>query len=128
MQEFETLLEDLQHRRVMVLVTSRQAVGISLGMAEPLRLGALSADSSIQLLTDSAGRSIAWEKDEAAGLVGICGYNALAITILAGLIKFQYCTPKVRACPDKGTNLGTRVVWRTCCHSCCMSAMWQRKQ
>ena len=95
-QEVETLLEDLQQRRIMVLVTTRKAVGVSLGQMDPLELGALPAESSIQLLTKSAGSSTVWGETEAAQLVSICGYNALAITLLAGFIKNQYCSPKVR--------------------------------
>ena len=92
------LLEELQQRHVMVLVTSRKAVGVSLGMAEPLRLGPLPAESGVQLLTGSAGSRTAWEADDAMDLVAICGYNALAILVLAGLIKNQYCVPRVSAC------------------------------
>ena len=87
----------------MVLVTSRKAVGVGLGMAEPLRLGPLPAESGVQLLTGSAGSRTVWEKDDAADLVAICGYNALAITVLAGLVKNQYCSPKVRACGSKSS-------------------------
>ena len=100
MQDFESLLEYLQQKHVMVLVTSRKAVGVGLGMAEPLRLGALPVESSMQLLTDTAGGSTAWGEDEASELVGICGYNALAITILAGLIKNLHCSPKARTRPN----------------------------
>ena len=82
----------------MVLVTTRKAVGVSLGVVKPLCLGPLPADSSMKLLVNSAGSSTAWKHNEAAELVKICGYNALAITILAGLIKNQYCSPTVRAC------------------------------
>ena len=95
-QEFEALLEELQRWRVKVLVLSRKAVGVSLNMFTPLRLGALPADASIDFLKSSAGSSTTWEINQAEELVGICGYNALAIKILAGLIKNQYCSPKVR--------------------------------
>ena len=108
-QEFETLLEDLQRWHVMVLVTSRQAVGVSLGQTEPLELGPLPADTSMRLLTKSAGSGIVRGEDEAAELVGICGYNALAITLLAGLLKSTYCTPQVPACADRRTHLAHRV-------------------
>ena len=96
-QEFETLLENLQQRHVMVLVTSRKAVGVGLGLVEPVKLDALPADTSMQLLMRLAGRTDTWNELEAAELVGICGYNALAITILAGLMKNLHVTPLVRA-------------------------------
>ena len=98
MQEFETLLGDLQRWHVMVLITARKAVGATLRMVKPLCVGALPEDTSVQLLTDLAGGSSALCKNEATELVATCGYNALAITLLAGLIKNQYCSPKVRAC------------------------------
>lgn len=99
----------------MVLVTSRKAVGVCLGMVEPLLLGALSAEASMQLLTDSAGSKTSWGNGEAAKLVAICGNNALAITILAGLVKNQYCSPMVRTCQENH-------IWCTCMSKKCIWA------
>ena len=112
-QEFETLLEDLQRWHIMVLVTSRQAVGVSLGQTEPLELGPLPADTSMRLLTKSAGSGIVRGEDEAAELVGICGYNALATTLLAGFLKSKYCTPKVYACTDRSAHLAHKMLWKS---------------
>ena len=121
-QGFESLLKDLQQRHIMVLVTSRKSVAVSLGMVEPLVLGALPVKSSVQLLMDLAGSGISWERDDAAELVGICGRNALAITILAGLLKSKYCTPTVRAVSDLIRGSGARL-WEIHSASIRMSLM-----
>ena len=89
------MLEELQRRKVMVLVTSRQALGAVLGNAEQLRLGALSAEAGAKLLTDLAGAGVNWGGGEAERLVDICGGTPLAIKILAGFLIGQKCTPQV---------------------------------
>ena len=105
----------------MVLVTSRKAMGLGLGLVEPLHLGALPLDDSVKLLIQSAGSTVAWDMHEAMELVGICAYNALAISIVAGLIRNQYCSPKVR-CPQTYIKLiyahgvGANMVKGAACH------------
>ena len=87
------MLQDLQARGVIVLVTSRRSLGANLGRAAQLRLGALSPVAGAELLTDLAG--VEWGAGEAESLVHICGGNPLAIKILAGFLSGQQCTPKV---------------------------------
>lgn len=89
------MLQELQARGVMVLVTSRRSLGSSLGRAVQLPLGALSAEAGTELLIDFAGTGVDWEVGEAERLVHICGGCPLAIKILAGFLNGQQCTPKV---------------------------------
>ena len=95
MQEFRDLLQELQGRGIMVLVTSRRSLGTNLGRAAQLRLGALSAKAGAELLTDLAGKGVDWGAGEAEALVDICGGCPLALKILAGFLSGQQCTPKV---------------------------------
>ena len=89
------MLQELQARGVMVLVTSRRSLGANLGRAAQLRLGALSPVAGAELLADTAGTGVEWGAGEAESLVDICGGNPLAIKILAGFLSGQQCTPKV---------------------------------
>ena len=59
------MLQELQRRGVMVLVTSRRALGTCLGRAAQLRLGALSAKAGAELLADLAGTGVEWGAGEA---------------------------------------------------------------
>lgn len=89
------MLQELQARGVMVLVTSRRSLGANLGRAAQLRLGALSTEAGVQLLIELAGNGVDWGAGEAKALVDICGGNPLAMKILAGFLSGQQCTPKV---------------------------------
>ena len=88
---------ELQHRGIMILITSRVSVGMSLGLGIHLRICALPPEKNQQLLTALAGNAAGLSSNIAAQLVNICGNNALAITILAGLLQGMYCTPQVSA-------------------------------
>ena len=90
------MLQELQARGVMVMVTSRRSLGASLGRAAQLRLGALSAQAGAELLADLAGTGVKWGAGEAETLVHICSGNPLAIKILAGFLSGQQCTPQVQ--------------------------------
>ena len=79
----------------MVLVTSRKPLGTSLNRAVQLRLGPLSAEASAELLITLSGTGVDWCAAEAEKLVDVCGGNPLAISILAGSLRGQLCTPKV---------------------------------
>lgn len=92
------MLQTLQRQRVMVLVTSRQSVGATLGLAEMLQLAALKNDVAEALLLTMAGKFVEWSCGEASQPVDICGCNALAIVMLAGFIRSKYCTPAVSSC------------------------------
>ena len=91
------MLKELQQRRVMVLVTSRIALGANLGSALQLRIAALPSEMNQQLLIALTGDAVGLRPSNAEKLVDICGGNALAISILAGLLQGQYCTPEVHA-------------------------------
>ena len=104
------MLQELQARGVMVLVTSRRSLGASLGRAVQLPLGALSSKGGAELLADLAGTNVHWGAGEAERLIHICFGNPLAITILAGFLHGQHCTPKV-------CMAALRAVQHACMHS-----------
>ena len=90
------MLQELHGRGVLVLITSRRSLGITLGMAAQPRLGALSAEAGIDMLSGLAGRGVRWGAQEAESLVHKCGCNPLAIKVMAGFLSGEKITPEVR--------------------------------
>ena len=76
----------------MVLAISRVSVGCDLGMARRLCLGPLSADAGRQLLLSSVGKPVEWDTADMLRLVGLCGGNGLAVTLVARLIGNEHCS------------------------------------
>ncbi|KAK9828021.1 hypothetical protein WJX81_000644 [Elliptochloris bilobata] len=89
--------EELRGRDVMVLVTSRRSLGITLGRATQLKLRAMPLELNTEVLMTLAGDEVLWGDGEATELVEICGGNALAITILAGFLRDEWCKPKAQS-------------------------------
>jgi hypothetical protein len=85
-------------RRVRLVVNSRMGLGGGLGGADQVHLAALAAADAQELLLMHAGQEARWEGGQAAQLVAICGGNALALTLVGGLLAACRCTPKVRCC------------------------------
>jgi hypothetical protein len=84
-------------RRVRLVVNSRMDLGGGLGGADQIHLAALPADDAQQLLRMHGGPEVNWEDGQAAQLVEMCGCNALAVTLVGGLLAARRCTPKVRS-------------------------------
>jgi hypothetical protein len=82
-------------RRVRLVVNTRMALGGGLGGADQIHMAALSPADSQELLLVHAGQEVAWKDGQAMQLVEICGGNALALTLVGGLLSARRCTPKV---------------------------------
>jgi hypothetical protein len=95
------MLEDLQamslegNRCVRLVVNSRMDLGGGLGGAPQIHLGALPAADAQQLLLLHAGRELRWEEGQAMQLAEMCGGNALALTLVGGVLAARRCAPKV---------------------------------
>jgi hypothetical protein len=81
---------------VRLVVCSRIGLGGGLGGADQILLAALPAADAQQLLLQHSGKEVEWGQGQAAQLVEICGGNALALTLVGGLLAAHRCTPKVR--------------------------------
>lgn len=86
------MLEELQRRGVLLLVTSRTALTRSLG--DTCHLAALQPAAAAQILTALSPKTL-WQEGAAETLAAACGLNALAIILLGSLIACGRCTPKV---------------------------------
>jgi hypothetical protein len=82
-------------RRVRLVVNTRMALGGGLWGADQIYLAALPAADARQLLLMHTGQEVEWEDGQAAQLADICGGNALALTLVGGLLAARRCTPKV---------------------------------
>jgi hypothetical protein len=85
-------------RSVRLVVNSRMDLGGGLEGADQIHLEALPASDARQLLMVHAGQEVRWEGGQAAQLVEICRGNALALTLVGGLLAARRCTPEVRYC------------------------------
>jgi hypothetical protein len=83
-------------RSVRLVVSSRMDLGGGLGGADQIHLEPLPAADAQQLLLMHGGQEVEWEDGHAAQLVEMCGGNALALTLVGGLLAARRCTPKVR--------------------------------
>jgi hypothetical protein len=79
------------------VVNSRMDLGGGLGGADQIHLGAMPAADAQLLLLLHGGKEAQWEEGQAAQLVEMCGGNALALTLVGGVIVARRCTPQV--CP-----------------------------
>jgi hypothetical protein len=86
-------------RRARLVVNSRMSLGGGLGGADQIYLAALPAADAQELLLMHGGKEAEWGDGETAQLVEICGCNALALTLVGGLVSARRCTPAVRCCP-----------------------------
>jgi hypothetical protein len=84
-------------RSVRLVVNSRMDLGGGLRGADQIHLGAMPAADAQQLLLLHGGKEAQWEEGQAAKLADMCGGNALALTLVGGIIAARRCTPKV--CP-----------------------------
>lgn len=97
-QKFQALLEDLQRRHVIVLVTSRAAPTSGLGGAKVLRLQCLPENKSVELLIDRCSE-VAWLPGQAEELATRCCHkNAFAITLIGAQLNNKRCLPQVLQC------------------------------
>jgi hypothetical protein len=100
-QELWEVLEELQamsvegERCVRLVVNSRMDMGGGLGGAAQVHLGAMPAEDARRLLLLHAGHEVRWEGGQAAQLVEMCGGNALALSLVGGILAARRCTPKV---------------------------------
>jgi hypothetical protein len=85
-------------RRVRLVVNSRMALGGGLGGADQVYLSALHAAAAQELLQMHAGQEVVWEEGQAMQLAQICVGNALALTLVGGLLAARRCSPKVHLC------------------------------
>jgi hypothetical protein len=83
-------------RRVRLVVNTRMSLGGGLGCADQIHLAALLPADAQELLLMHTGQDVRWEDGQAMQLVEICGGNALAVTLVGGLLTAGRCTPKVR--------------------------------
>jgi hypothetical protein len=86
-------------RRVRLVVNSRMELGGGLWGADQILLAALPAADAQELLRMHGGREVRWEEGQALQLVEMCGCNALALTLVGGLLAARRCTPEVRCYP-----------------------------
>jgi hypothetical protein len=95
-QGFTDFLQELLTRRrgIRVLVTSRCHLGDGLQAAEHLPLGSLPPEHAGYLLRQEAGADRV-TPSQAQTLAGICGNNALALTIIGGFIACQHVSADV---------------------------------
>jgi hypothetical protein len=84
-------------RSVRLMVNSRMDLGGGLAGADHIHLGPLPPADAQKLLMTHGGQDVVWEDGEALQLVEMCGCNALALTLVGGLLAARRCTPK--ACP-----------------------------
>jgi hypothetical protein len=82
-------------RKVRLVVNSRMSLGGGLEGADQIYLAALPAADAQELLLMHAGQEVRWEGGQAAQLAEMCGGNALALTLVGGLLAARRCTPKV---------------------------------
>jgi hypothetical protein len=82
-------------RKVRLVVNTRMSLGAGLGGADQIHLAALPAADAQELLLMHGGQEVEWEDGQAMQLVEICGGNALAVTLVGGLLAARRCTPKV---------------------------------
>jgi hypothetical protein len=100
-QELWEVLEELQaislegERSVRLVVNSRMDLGGGLGGAPQIHLGAMPTADAQQLLLLHAGQEVEWEEGQAAQLAEMCGGNALALSLVGGLLAARRCTSKV---------------------------------
>ena len=94
-QGFRDFLHELRRHSVRVLVTSRCQLGGGLQGAEQLHLSSLSPQHATELLRHEAGTGRV-TISQAQALAVICGSNALALTIIGGLIASHAVTAEVR--------------------------------
>jgi hypothetical protein len=73
-------------------------LGGGLGGADQIHLAALPTADAQELLRTHGGPELDWEDGQAAQLAEMCGRNALAITLVGGLLAARRCTPKARCC------------------------------
>jgi hypothetical protein len=103
-QELWDLLGALLHmnmggqRSVRLVVNSRMDLGGGLEGASQIHLEALPAADGRQLLMVHGGQEVRWEDGQAEQLVEMCRGNALALTLVGGLLAARRCTPKVCHC------------------------------
>jgi hypothetical protein len=80
---------------VRLMVNSRIDLGGRLHGAPHIRLGALPDADAEQLLLLRAGEHVQWEEGQALQLVEMCGNNALALTVVGGLLAARSTNPEV---------------------------------
>ena len=102
-QGFRDFLQELQKNSVRVLVTSRCQLGGGLQSARHLHLTSLSPKHAVDLLCRWAGADQV-APPQAEKLAGICGNNALALTIIGGFIASQVVTAEVRPVSGASTT------------------------
>jgi hypothetical protein len=100
-QALRSLLSELQrsgcrdHKSVLLIVNSRTKFEAGLDGTTPIELQPLQRAVAKKLLRQLSGTAV-WGPGEATQLAGICGCNALAVTLMAGFIGNKRCTPRVR--------------------------------
>ena len=77
-----------------LLITSRCQLGSGLQGATQLHLASLTEEDAVTLLCNEAGAQ-APSVEQAVTLAGVCGRNALALTIIGGFIACQRVTAEV---------------------------------
>jgi hypothetical protein len=80
---------------VRLVVNSRMDLGGGLGGAAQIHLGAMPPADAQQLLLLHAGQELCWKEGQAAQLAEMCGGNALALSLVGGVLAARRCTPKV---------------------------------
>ena len=93
--QFRRFLEELQRWGVRLLVTSRCQLGGGITGARQVHLAKLAEQDAITLLRFEAGEQPLTD-EQATRLAGVCGCNALALTIIGGFIACQRVTAQVR--------------------------------
>ena len=94
LQDLYKLLEELQKRGVLLLVTTRNLLPGTLGGCE-VKMPPLGDTAGEELLRSQAGANVQWEGAQASQLVQLSGGNPLIITVLAGFLHTERCTPTV---------------------------------
>jgi hypothetical protein len=100
-QELWEVLEELhamtleEERSVRLVVNSRMDLGGGLGGAPQVHLGGMPAADAQQLLLLHAGQEVRWEEGQAAQLAEMCSGNALALSLVGGILAARRCTAKV---------------------------------
>ena len=94
-QGFRGFLLELRRQGVRFLITSRCELGGGMQRAEHLHLVSLPGKHAAELLRQEAGPERVTPL-QAQKLASICGNNALALTLISGIIASQAITAEVR--------------------------------